>query len=142
MKLYYCPGACSLSPHIVLQETGAAYTLVKVDLQHKKIETGQDFYTINPKGYVPALQLDNGQVLTEGPAIVQYLADQHPQAGLAPAAGTLERARLQEWLNYIATELHQSFGPLFHPASEEEKQKTIVAIKQKLRFVAGQLGKR
>ncbi|MBS0554805.1 MAG: glutathione S-transferase N-terminal domain-containing protein, partial [Proteobacteria bacterium] len=98
MKLYYSPGACSLSPHIVLREAGADFTLVRVDLKAKKLEDGSDYLAINPKGYVPALQLDNGELLTGGPAIIQYVADQPPAAGLAPAPGTLERARLQEWL--------------------------------------------
>ncbi|MBM7062897.1 glutathione transferase GstA [Pseudomonas sp. UL073] len=120
MKLYYSPGACSLSPHIVLSELGLPHDLVKVDLKAHQTADGADFYGINPKGYVPALQLDNGQVLTEGPAIVQYLADQKPDAGLLPAAGTLERARVQEWLNFIGTELHKGFSPLFRPDTPEE----------------------
>jgi glutathione S-transferase len=115
MKLYYSPGACSLSPHIVLRELGEPVTLVKVDLKTKRTETGADYLAINGKGYVPALELDDGQVLTEGPAIVQYLADRKPQAGLAPAGGTMERYRLQEWLNFISTELHKQFSPLFAP---------------------------
>lgn len=113
MKLYYSPGACSLSPHIVLAESGLPYALEKVDLGAKKTERGIDYWTINPKGYVPALELDDGQLLTEGPAIVQYLADQVPQKQLAPPAGTMERYRLQEWLNFISTELHKGFSPLF-----------------------------
>ena len=115
MKLYYSPGACSLSPHIVLRELGEPVTLVKVDLKTKRTETGADYLAINGKGYVPALELDDGQVLTEGPAIVQYLADRKPEAGLAPAGGTMERYRLQEWLNFISTELHKQFSPLFAP---------------------------
>src|SRR5713101_6553168 len=98
MKLYYAPGACSLSPHIVAQEVGIAIELEKVNLKDHKTETGLDYLTVNPKGYVPALRLDDGSVLTEGPAIVQYLADQKPASGLAPAAGTIDRYRLQEWL--------------------------------------------
>jgi glutathione S-transferase len=113
MKLYYSPGACSLSPHIVLREAGLPAEIVKVDLKAKKTEEGDDYTRINPKGYVPALELDDGQVLTEGPAIVQYLADKKPEARLAPAAGSLERTRLQEWLNFISTELHKTFSPLF-----------------------------
>lgn len=113
MKLYYSPGACSLSPHIVLRETGAAFDLERVDLATRKTESGADYAAINPKGYVPALTLDNGEALTEGAAIVQYLADQAPHSGLAPASGTLPRARLQEHLNFIASELHKAFGPLF-----------------------------
>ena len=114
MKLYYAPGACSLSPHIALREAGLDFTLEKVDLKSKKTASGADFLAVNAKGYVPALQLDNGQVLTEGPAIVQYVADQKPQSGLAPAAGTIERYRLAEWLNFITSELHKSFSPLFN----------------------------
>lgn len=125
MKLYYSPGACSLSPHIALAEAGLAYTLEKVDLTTKKTETGADFFAINPAGYVPALVLDNGEILTEGPAIVQYIADQVPAKKLAPAAGSFERVRLQEALNFVSTELHKSFSPLFNPAAPEE-WKTVV----------------
>ena len=120
MKLYYSPGACSLSPHIVLAEAGLPYTLERVDLKTKKTETGADFFAINPAGYVPTPVLDNGEVLTEGPAIVQYLADQAPASKLAPPAGSFERVRLQEVLNYISTELHKSFSPLFNPAAPED----------------------
>jgi glutathione S-transferase len=123
MKLYYAPGACSLSPHIVALEAGLALELERVDLRAipHRTETGADFTQINPKGYVPALRLDDGQLLTEGPAIVQYLADLAPESGLAPAAGTLERYRLQEWLSFIGTELHKMFSPwLFHPEYGEQ----------------------
>lgn len=116
MKLYYSPGVCSLSPHIVLCELGMKYELEKVDLKTKKTETGKDYGTIAEKGAVPLLVLDNGQQLTEGVAIVQYLAEQKPEAGLIPASG-LERARVQEWLNFISTELHKGFGPLFNAAA-------------------------
>ncbi|GAA0705331.1 glutathione transferase GstA [Dokdonella soli] len=115
MKLYYSPAACSLSPHIVAREAGIEVALEKVDTKTKTTETGRDYWQINPKGYVPALELDNGEVLTEGPAIVQYLADRKPEAGLAPANGTLERARLQETLGYINSELHKTYTPLFKP---------------------------
>ena len=115
MKLYYSPGACSLSPHIVATEAGIPLELVKVDTKTKSIRDEGDFWAINPKGYVPALQLDNGEVLTEGPAIVQYLADQKPAAALAPANGTFERTRLQEMLNYITSEIHKTYSPLFNP---------------------------
>ncbi|HXC41084.1 MAG TPA: glutathione transferase GstA [Burkholderiales bacterium] len=115
MKLYYAPGACSLSPHIALCEAGLKFEAVKVDLRAKKAGD-EDFLAVNPKGYVPALRLDDGQVLTEGPAIVQYVADQKPDSGLAPKAGSVERYRLQEWLNFISTELHKQFSPLFNPA--------------------------
>ena len=117
MKLYFSPGACSLSPNIVAHEAGIALQLVKVDTGTKKIAVDGDFYAINPKGYVPALQLDGGEVLTEGPAIVQYLADQKPESGLVPAAGTLERYRMQEMLGYINSEIHKAYSPLFNPAT-------------------------
>jgi glutathione S-transferase len=122
MKLYYSPGACSLSPHIVAHELGLPLTLVKVDTKAKRTETGGDFWQINPKGYVPALELDSGEVLTEGPAIVQYLADQKGNTTLAPANGTLARARLQEMLNYITSEIHKSYSPLFSDATPEATQ--------------------
>ena len=125
MKLYYSPGACSLSPHIVLAEAGLAYSIEKVDLKAKKTESGADFFAVNAAGYVPALVLDNGEVLTEGPAIVQYLADQAPAKKLAPPPGSFERVRLQEALNFVSTELHKSFSPLFNPATPEE-WKTVV----------------
>lgn len=120
MKLYYSPGACSLSPHIVLCELGLAHDLEKVDLRTHQTAAGIDYMSINPKGYVPALQLDDGQLLTEGPAIIQYLADQKPEAGLLPPAGSLARARVQEWLTFIGTELHKSFSPLFNPAASAD----------------------
>lgn len=120
MKLYYSPGACSLSPHIVAQELGIELTLEKVDLQSKQTETGANYLEINPKGYVPAITLDDGTLLTEGPAIVQYLADSKPDAGLAPKNGSLERYRLQEILAYINSELHKSYSPLFNPATPAE----------------------
>ena len=120
MKLFYSPGACSLSPHIALAEAGLAYTTEKVDLKTKKTESGADYFAINPAGYVPALVLDNGEALTEGPAIVQYIADLAPAKKLAPPAGSFERVRLQEVLNFISTEVHKSFSPLFNPAAPEE----------------------
>ncbi|MGN2250493.1 glutathione transferase GstA [Frateuria sp. GZRe14] len=119
MKLYYMPGACSLSPHIVAREAGIDLQLVKVDGKTKRTENGDDFLAINPKGYVPALELDDGQLLTEGPAIVQYLADLKPASGLAPANGTLARYRLQEVLGYINSEIHKSYSPLFKPDTPE-----------------------
>jgi len=139
MKLYYSPGACSLSPHIVLNEAGLSYDLEKVDLRTHKTEKGEDFYAINPKGYVPALQLDDGSLLTEGPAITQYLADLKPGSKLAPAAGTLPRYHLMEWLNFIATELHKQFGPLFHGPTPEVKTATVAKIKGRLELVAKSL---
>jgi glutathione S-transferase len=115
MKLYFSPGACSLSPHIVARELGIELTLDKVDLGTKKTHDGKDFLAVNPKGYVPALQLDSGEVLTEGPAIVQYLADKKPESKLIPAAGSLERYRVLEMLGYINSEIHKTYGPMFNP---------------------------
>ncbi|MDE1903630.1 MAG: glutathione transferase GstA [Alphaproteobacteria bacterium] len=123
MKLYYSPGACSLSPHIVLNEAGFNYEVEKVDLASKKTEKGADFFAINPKGYVPVLALDDGQIITEGPAIVQYLGDQKPASGIVPKAGTMERVREQEWLNFITSELHKSYSPLFRPTTPDEYKK-------------------
>jgi len=123
MKLYFSPGACSLSPHIVLREAGLKFDLEQVDLKEKQLKSGGDYRKINPKGQVPVLQLDNGEVLTEGPAIVQYVADQNPDSGLAPRAGTLERYRVQEWLNYITSELHKNFTPLFKPNTPDDYKK-------------------
>jgi glutathione S-transferase len=130
MKLYFSPGACSLSPHIVLRELGLPFEAIKVDLASKTTADGADFKAVNPKGYVPALQLDNGKVLTEGPAIVQYLADLKPETKLAPANGSFERYQLQEWLNFISTEIHKQFSPLFNaanPDSVKDAQKTKLA---------------
>jgi len=120
MKLYYSPGACSLSPHIALHEAGLGHELVKVDLKAKKLENGDDYLKINPKGQVPALGLDNGELVTEGPVIVQMIADKASAKNLAPAAGSPERYRLQEWLNFITTELHKNFSPLFQPTIPDE----------------------
>jgi glutathione S-transferase len=124
MKLYFSPGACSLSPHIALREAGLPFELEQVDVRAKKTKSGADFLAINPKGQVPAFVLDDGDVLTEGPAIVQYIADQKPETKLAPAAGTRERYHLQEWLNFITSEIHKSFSPLFK-ADTPEDYKTI-----------------
>jgi len=136
MKLYYLPGACSLASHIALREAGVAFDLDRIDNATKKTETGTDYIAINPKGYVPALSLDSGDVLTEGAAILQYIADQHPEAGLAPEAGSLARTRLQEHLNYVATELHKSFSPLFNPASSDaEKESAKKKLIQRLGLV-------
>jgi glutathione S-transferase len=115
MKLYYSNGACSLSPHIALREAGIPFELVRASTKTHKLDDGTDYYTINPTGAVPMLELDNGERLSEGPAIVQYIADLAPQSKLAPANGTFERARLQEWLNYITSELHKGYSPLFRP---------------------------
>lgn len=130
MKLYYSPGACSLSPHIVMREAGIQADLVKVDTKTHKLADGSDYYGINAKGYVPLLELDDGQRLSEGPVIVQYIADRAPASGLAPAAGTMERYRLQEWLNFITSELHKQFSPLFAantPAEYKEISKDRIS---------------
>ena len=143
MKLYFSPGACSLSPHIVARELGIPLQLEKVDLKARKTASGRDFLQINPKGYVPALELDSGDVLTEGPAIVQYLADQKPEAGLAPANGTLARAHLQEMLNYISTELHKTYSPLFNPAtSAETREERKEYLRKRFAYVDTVLAKR
>jgi len=117
MKLYFAPGACSLSPHIVLREAGYEFELEQVDNKAKKTKSGQDYLTINSKGQVPVLELDNGERITEVPVIVQYLADQKPASGLAPANGTMERVRLQEWLNFTTSELHKTYGLFFRPTT-------------------------
>jgi glutathione S-transferase len=141
MKLYYSPGACSLSPHIVAREAGIAVDLVKVDLKARKLEDGADYAQINGKGYVPALALDDGALLTEGPAIVQYLADLRPDAGLAPANGTIERYRLQEWLNFLTSEIHKSFSPLFNPAAAEGwKQAARENVARRFDWIVERLG--
>ena len=140
MKLYYSPGACSLSPHIVAREAGIKVDLQKVNTKDKSMEGGGDFWQVNAKGYVPTLELDNGERLTEGPAIVQYLADQVPAKNLAPAAGTMARYRLQEWLNFITSEIHKTYSPLFSPAVPEE-YKTIAKgrLTERYRWIDGQL---
>jgi len=127
MKLYYAPGACSLSPHILARELGIDIDLEKIDNKTKRTASGADYLTINPKGYVPAIELDDGQVLTEGPAIVQYLADQKPGAGLVPPAGTMERYRMQEMLGYINSELHKTYSPLFNDATPQETRNERLA---------------
>lgn len=140
MKLYFSPGACSLSPHIVAHELGLALSLVKVDGSKKLTADGIDFWTINPKGYVPAVELDDGQVLTEGTAIVQYLADLKPAAKLAPAAGSFERVRLQEMLGYINSELHKSFSPLFNPkTAAETRSEREEYLRKRYAFIEKQL---
>jgi len=135
------PGACSLASHIILHELGGEHKLVRVDGASKRTADGKDYLQINPNGYVPALQLDDGRVLTEGPAILQYLADTHGDKKLAPPCGSFERAKLQQWLNYIATELHKNFGPLFTPAATAaEKQAAVKKLEQRLQSVERQLG--
>ena len=140
MKLYFSPGACSLSPPISLREAGLSFDLVQVDLRSKEIKSGGDFRAVNPKGMVPVLELDTGDRLTEGPAIVQYVADQKPATGLAPAAGTIERYHLMEWLNFITSELHKNFTPLFRPNTPEEYK--VIArdtLAQRFAFIDGRL---
>ncbi|MHB1544047.1 MAG: glutathione transferase GstA [Gammaproteobacteria bacterium] len=137
MKLYYSPGACSLSPHIVAREAGLSLVLERVDLKTKKTEKGLDFMTVNPKGYVPTLEMDDGAILTEGPVIVQYLGDRKPDSGLVPPAGTPERYRLQEWLNFVSTELHKQYSPLFNPALPAEIKKIFAGnLERRYGFVA------
>ena len=134
MKLYYSPGACSLAPHIVLNESGLAYELVKTDLKsHQLAEDHRDYYPITSKGQVPLLELDSGERLSEGPVITQYIADQVPAKQLAPANGTMERYRLQEWLNFITSELHKGVGGLFNPAMPEEAR-TLMRQKAQSKF--------
>ena len=142
MKLYFSPEACSLSPHIVLNELGLPFTTVRVDLKTKKTADGRDYLRISPKGYVPVLELDNGEVLTEGPAIVQYLADLKPAKKLAPVNGSFERVRLQEWLNFITSELHKTYSPLFN-ADMPDAAKAIFKdkLKQRYAFIATTLDK-
>lgn len=141
MKLYYTPGTCSLCPHIVLKEIGADYELEKVDLQAKKIaKNGDDFYPVNAKGQVPALTLDNGETFTECSTIIQYLADQHPELNLAPANGTMERYRLQEWLSFIGSELHKGIPPLFLPnVPEDYKPIALAKLSTKLKALDAHL---
>ena len=140
MKLYFSPGTCSLAVNIALQESGLAYTPVKVDLKAKKTASGEDYNSINPKGYVPALGLDNGVLLSEVPAVLQYVADLAPQAKLAPANGTLERYQLQSWLTYIGTEIHKNFGPFFNPAATPEWKNACMAnLERRLAYANAQL---
>jgi len=139
-KLYYSPGACSLSPHIALREAGLPFSLVMASTKTKKLADGTDYNAINSKGYVPLLELDDGQRLSEGPAIVQYIADQVPASGLAPAAGTMARYRLMEWLNFITSELHKGFSPLFTPGMPDEaKAMAQKKLGERLAWVDGQL---
>jgi len=139
MKLYYSPGACSQAPHIILLETGLPFEAVRVNLETKRLETGEDYLAIAPKGAVPALALDDGQLLTENAVVLQYIADQAPGWHLIPPFGTMERYRVLEWLNYIATELHKGFAPLFHPTGELRAH-AMETIGAKLDYVESQLG--
>jgi glutathione S-transferase len=143
MKLYYSPGACSLSPHIALLEAGIPYDLVKVDLRAKKLENGDDYLKINPKGQVPALGLDDGEVVTEGPVIVQMIADKAAAKNLAPARDSAERYKLQEWLNFVTTELHKNFGPLFSPVlADDAKAFFKDRVMGKFKYIDGVLAGR
>jgi glutathione S-transferase len=143
MKLYYSPGACSLSPHIALLEAGLPYDLVKVDVRAKKLENGDDYLAVNPKGQVPALRLDSGEVVTEGPVIVQIIADKVADKHLAPARDSAERYKLLEWLNFITTELHKNFSPLFNPAIPDEVKAFFKdRIMGKFRYADSQLAGR
>jgi glutathione S-transferase len=140
MKLYYSPGACSLSPHIALHEAGLAFTPVLASTKSHKLQDGTDYYTINPLGYVPVLELDDGTRLREGPVIVQYIADQVPLKMLAPQNGSLQRYRLQEWLTFIGTELHKGFSPLFVPTTPEDYKPMVrERLLQRLQWVDSQL---
>jgi glutathione S-transferase len=142
MKLYFAPAACSMAPHIVLREAGYKFDLVRVDTAKRQTADGQDYSKINPNGYVPALQLDNGEVLTEAAVILQYLADQKPEAGLAPKPGTMERYRLMEWLNFISSELHKSLGQFFKFKSTmtpEWKESVLGLFSKRCDFVVEKL---
>jgi glutathione S-transferase len=140
MKLYYSPGACSLSPHIALLEAGLSYDLMKVDLRAKKLENGDDYLTVNPKGQVPALAMESGELLTEGPVIVQMIADRVPAKNLAPGRDSAERYKLQEWLTYVNSELHKNIGPMFSPVlSDDAKAFFKERAMNKLRYVDGKL---
>ncbi len=140
MKLYYAPGACSLASHIALHETGLPFEIDKLNVPTKTTSSGEDFMRINPKGYVPAIKLDDGSILTEGAAILQYIADQNPDSGLAPKPDSMERYRLQEWLTFIGTEIHKTFSPLFNKtATEEVKSNARNLLIKRLGYVETQL---
>lgn len=141
MKLYFSPGACSLASHIALREAGLPFEAVKVDGRAKKTANGEDYWQVTPKGYVPALRLDSGEVLTEGTAIMPFIADQKPEAQLAPPPGTLARYRLHEWLGYINSEVHKGFGTFFNPAATAEQKEAAKAnLGKKFDFVQKELG--
>jgi glutathione S-transferase len=140
MQLYFAPGVCSLASHIALREAGAEFDLVRADIKAHKLADGGDFYAVNSKGSVPVLKLDDGQVITEGPAILQYIADKYPDAKLAPANGTLERTRVQEWLNFVTSELHKTFTPLFDPKADPKVKEYFQALlAKKLGWLDGAL---
>ncbi|WP_369312039.1 glutathione transferase GstA [Providencia rettgeri] len=142
MKLYYAPGACSLSPHIILRETGLDFSIERVNIKEKKTEKGEDFLAINPKGQVPTLVLDNGEQLTEGAVIVQYLADQKPDRNLIALAGSMKRYHQMEALNFISTELHKNFSPLFTPGTPEDYKETVRhTLLSKFKYVDSVLAK-
>jgi glutathione S-transferase len=141
MKLYYSPGACSLHPQITLREAGIPFEMERVDLRSHKVHDGTDYYAVSPKGYVPALRLDDGSLLTEGAVIDQYVADLRPEKKLIPAAGTMERYHVQEWLNFIATEIHKSFSPLFGN-DEAAKEAPRARLAKRFDFVQESLGSR
>jgi glutathione S-transferase len=143
MRLYYAPGTCSLAPHIVAREAGLAFDLVKVDLATKRTERGDDYRSINPKGAVPALVLDDGTVLTEAAVVIQYLADRAPEAGLIPTPGGLDRYVAQQWLNYVATELHKGFTPLWHKETPAEMRRIVKEqLAAKFSFLDQELARR
>ncbi len=142
MKLYFAPATCSLAPHIALREADVQFTLVRYDMKDGKLEDGRPLTEVNPKGYVPVLELDDGARLTEVAAILQYIGDQRPDLGLAPPSGTLLRYRLQEWLNYLASEIHKSFWPFFHADCEPEKPFAQARLEKRLTWLAAQLGDR
>ncbi len=140
MKLYYAPGACSMASHIALHETGLPFEIDKLDAATKMTAGGENFMLVNPKGYVPTIRLDDGSILSEGAAVLQYIADQNPASGLAPKAGTMERYRLQEWLTFIGTELHKTYGPLFNKAvSPDAKTRGFDLLTRRLGYVETQL---
>ncbi len=140
MKLYYKPGACSLASHIALRETGADFSIEKVDTKEKKTESGEDYWRVNPNGYVPALRLDSDDIITEGPAVLQYIADQKPGANLAPPAGTLERARVQQYLNFVGSELHNAFSPFFGGELDDAaRKKTEAGVAKRMAYLESEL---
>lgn len=142
MKLYYAPGACSMAPHIALREAGLSFELEKVDLTNKQTAKGVDYASINPKGYVPALRLDSGEILTEVAVILQFLADQKPESKLAPPCGTLERYRLMEWLNFISSEIHKQFSPLFNPKINPEwRDHQVALLGRRFTFISDSIGR-
>lgn len=143
MKLYFYPGACSLAPHIALRELGLPFELDQVDLQAKTTKSGEDFNAVNPKGYVPALRLDDGEVLTEVAVILQYLADRRPEAGLLPEPGTMERYRVLEWLNFVSSEVHKQFSPFFNPKiSPEWRENQLGLLARRFDYLSARLGGR